>query len=134
MPFKCYVVVVGSSDSPLPRAMECAEFIRFWCVIKEWEFVGMISAIPLPRAVLRCFGPIGHEGMGKFSVRLEVGDPSGQRFETIDAMVDSGATYTVLPASLLERVDVDAHATGTSRLRMAAAVGRRHAGNTQPGY
>ena len=36
--------------------------------------------------------------MGTFSVRLQVGDPSGQRFEAIDAMVDSGATYTVLPA------------------------------------
>ena len=40
--------------------------------------------------------------MGTFSVQIQVGNPSGQRFETIDAMVDSGATYTVLPASLLE--------------------------------
>ena len=48
--------------------------------------------------------------MGKFSVQVQVGDPSGRRFETIDAMVDSGTTYTVLPASLLERLNVDAHA------------------------
>ena len=37
--------------------------------------------------------------MGTFSVQLEVGDPAGRRFEMIEAMVDSGATYMVLTAS-----------------------------------
>lgn len=36
--------------------------------------------------------------MGTFSVRLEMGDPLGHRFEAIDGMVASGGTYTVLPA------------------------------------
>ena len=63
--------------------------------------------------------------MGTFSVRLEVGNPSGQRFETIDAMVDSGATYTVLPASLLEGLDVDAHSTRHFRLADGSRVERR---------
>ena len=67
----------------------------------------------------------GHEGMGTFSVRLQVGDPSGQRFEAIDAMVDSGATYTVLPASLLERLGVDAHATRRFTLADGSRVERR---------
>ena len=63
--------------------------------------------------------------MGTFSVQIQVGDPSGQRFETIDAMVDSGATYTVLPASLLERLNVDAHATRHFRLADGSRVERR---------
>lgn len=63
--------------------------------------------------------------MGTFSVQIQVGDPSGQRFETIDATVDSGATYTVLPASLLERLDVDAHATRHFRLVDGSRVERR---------
>ena len=32
--------------------------------------------------------------MGTFSVELEIGDPDGLRFETIEAMVESGVTYT----------------------------------------
>ena len=44
--------------------------------------------------------------MGTFHVNLEVGDPDGQRFELVDALVDSGATYTFLPRSLLQRLGV----------------------------
>ena len=39
--------------------------------------------------------------MGIFNVALEIGDPEGQRYETIEAMVDSGAAYTIVPSSLL---------------------------------
>ena len=49
--------------------------------------------------------------MGVFSVSLEVADPEGRRYETVEAMVDSGATYTVLPASILERLGVEPHST-----------------------
>src|SRR3989442_4778453 len=35
--------------------------------------------------------------MGTFRVEIEVGDPTGGRFERIDALVDTGATYTSLP-------------------------------------
>lgn len=44
--------------------------------------------------------------MGTFSYTIEVGDPQGQRFETIDALVDTGASYTTLPRSLLHRLGV----------------------------
>lgn len=44
--------------------------------------------------------------MGTFSVRLEVGDPQGQRYEPLEALVDTGATYSMVPASLLRRQGV----------------------------
>ena len=44
--------------------------------------------------------------MGTFTVELQVGDPQGRRFEPVEAMVDSGATYTTLPASLLAGLGV----------------------------
>ena len=47
--------------------------------------------------------------MGIFNVEIEVGDPDGQRYETVEAMVDSGATFTFIPRSLLERLGVRPH-------------------------
>jgi len=44
--------------------------------------------------------------MGTFSATIELGDPLGQRFESLDAVVDTGSTYTVVPASLLVRLGV----------------------------
>ena len=44
--------------------------------------------------------------MGTFTAEIEVGDPAGSRFETVDALVDTGATYTMLPASLLRHLGV----------------------------
>ena len=44
--------------------------------------------------------------MDAFTVQLEVADPQGRQYEAVEVMVDSGATYTVLPASLLERLGV----------------------------
>ena len=49
--------------------------------------------------------------MGTFTVPLEVADPQGHRYETVDAVVAFGATYTVLPGSILERLGVRPHAT-----------------------
>ncbi len=37
---------------------------------------------------------------------IEVGDPQGQRWETVDILVDTGATYTWVPRPLLERLGV----------------------------
>ena len=59
--------------------------------------------------------------MGKFSVSLGVGDPNGQHFETVDALVNTGATYTVLPGSMLRRMGVQPHRRTTFEL----ADGRR---------
>ncbi len=44
--------------------------------------------------------------MGIFNYVFDVGDPQGQRFESVEAMVDTGSTFTVLPATLLERIGV----------------------------
>ena len=44
--------------------------------------------------------------MGTFKVRMEIGDPAGNVWETIEALVDTGATYTLLPAPLLRRLGV----------------------------
>jgi predicted aspartyl protease len=38
--------------------------------------------------------------MGVFRVPIEAGDPSGQSYESVDAMVDTGATNTMLPRQL----------------------------------
>jgi clan AA aspartic protease len=39
--------------------------------------------------------------MGTFRVTIEVGDSQGSRFVPVEALVDTGATYTALPAWLL---------------------------------
>ena len=47
--------------------------------------------------------------MGVFRVPIEIGDPQGERFERVEALVDTGATYSVLPASLLRGLGVEPH-------------------------
>ncbi|MBI3030039.1 MAG: hypothetical protein HYY64_11045 [Candidatus Rokubacteria bacterium] len=59
--------------------------------------------------------------MGTFRVSIEVGDPLGQRYETVQALVDTGATYATLPAPLLYGLGVVPHARDTFVL----ADGRR---------
>ena len=44
--------------------------------------------------------------MGTFRVRIAVGNPDGQQYEPVEALVDTGATYTTLPGSLLRRLGV----------------------------
>ncbi len=44
--------------------------------------------------------------MGTFSVTIEVGDIQGHRFEEMEALVDTGATATVLPASALKQMGI----------------------------
>ena len=46
--------------------------------------------------------------MGTFRFNIAVGDPQGQEYELIEALVDTGATYTMLPGSLLRRLGVAA--------------------------
>lgn len=48
--------------------------------------------------------------MGTFRVSIDVGDPLGQRYETVEALVDTGATYAAFPAPLLQRLGVVPHA------------------------
>lgn len=47
--------------------------------------------------------------MGTFSISIEIGDPAGTRWETVEALVDTGASYTSLPASTLRRLGVTPH-------------------------
>ena len=42
--------------------------------------------------------------MGVFSERIEVGSPDESRFEAIEAVVDTGASFTTIPASMLRRL------------------------------
>ena len=45
--------------------------------------------------------------MGTFSVDVEIGDPEGREFVVVNAQVDTGATYSAAPASLLSRLGVE---------------------------
>jgi len=47
--------------------------------------------------------------MGIFRVNIAVGDPLGQNFTPAEALVDTGSSYTALPASFLQRLGVSPH-------------------------
>lgn len=59
--------------------------------------------------------------MGNFHITMEVRDTQGLRYELIQALVDSGATYNILPAPLLSRLGVRPTESGSFIL----ADGRR---------
>lgn len=44
--------------------------------------------------------------MGTFTVAVQIGDLSGQHFEEVQALVDTGSTYTVLPNELLDQLGI----------------------------
>ena len=62
--------------------------------------------------------------MGTFQVEMGVGDPQGLRYEYVNALVDSGSTYNILPASLLRSLDVAVQRSGTFRLADGRLVER----------
>jgi len=43
--------------------------------------------------------------MGTFTVPLQVGDLAGQQFIDVEALVDTGATYTSIPESTFPSLD-----------------------------
>ena len=45
--------------------------------------------------------------MGTFSVQIEIGDPTRERWVSMDALVDTGSTMTSVPASLLGDLGVE---------------------------
>ncbi len=47
--------------------------------------------------------------MGAFSVPIEIGRPAGKRYEPVDALVDTAASYTLISASLLRQLGVPVH-------------------------
>ena len=44
--------------------------------------------------------------MGTFRVTADIGDPRGERYEALELLVDTAATYTWVPRSILERLGV----------------------------
>ena len=44
--------------------------------------------------------------MGTLTVQIEIGDPRGEKFEDVAALVDTGATTTVVPGSTLRRLGI----------------------------
>ncbi len=58
--------------------------------------------------------------MGVFSVTVQLGDPDGRNFRPVDMIVDTGASHTSLPASMLRDIGVTPH----SRQRFVMADGR----------
>jgi len=44
--------------------------------------------------------------MGAFRYRIEIGSLQGQTFEALDALVDTGATYTWIPRPVLDRLGI----------------------------
>lgn len=54
--------------------------------------------------------------MGTFRITIDIGDPQARRFESIDALVGTGATLTTVPAPILRRLGVAASRRNTFRL------------------
>ena len=42
--------------------------------------------------------------MTTFRYSIEIGDSAGQRFETVEAWVDTGASYSMVPRSILQHL------------------------------
>ena len=45
--------------------------------------------------------------MGAFTVQIEIGDLQGRQYAPLDALVDTGASTTVVPASVLRRLGIE---------------------------
>ena len=54
--------------------------------------------------------------MGIFTVEVEIGDPAGGRHEAVDVLVDTGATYTLVRASVLRGLGVEPNASSQFEL------------------
>lgn len=55
--------------------------------------------------------------MGTFSVEIAVGDLSGDRFQSVEALVDTGSSDTAIPENVLR--DLGVVPTGQRRFRLA---------------
>ena len=77
--------------------------------------------------------------MGVFSVPIEIGDLQASNFETVEALVDTGANYMMIPRSILARLGISpgwqrvfALADGRERLFDMAHAAVRLGGMTSP--
>ena len=62
--------------------------------------------------------------MGTFQITVEIADPRGQRFEALEMLVDTGATFTKAPKDLLDRLGVPVESTYTAVLADGSRVER----------
>ena len=62
--------------------------------------------------------------MGTFRITVQMGDQSGQRFQELEALVDSGATFTRVPRSVLEALGISADRTYNALLTDGRRVTR----------
>ena len=60
--------------------------------------------------------------MGTFRVPLEIGNPSTQVARTVDALVDTGATFSMVPSSLLRGLGLEPFMTVTFRIANGETV------------
>lgn len=56
------------------------------------------------------------DGVGTFSIEITVSDQGQQMQERMAALVDTGATNTVVPADVLKRLGVQPHRTSSFQL------------------
>ena len=49
--------------------------------------------------------------MGTFTVALQVGDLAGRQFVEVEALVDTGATYTSVPENILAQLGIESRET-----------------------
>jgi predicted aspartyl protease len=56
--------------------------------------------------------------MTTFQVPIQIGDTAGRRFEEVEAIVDTGSTFTAAPRELLERLGI--RPTRRHRFRIAS--------------
>ena len=54
--------------------------------------------------------------LGTVVVTIGVGDPQGQRFENLEVVVDTGATFSTIPRTMLERLGVPVERSAQSEL------------------
>lgn len=59
--------------------------------------------------------------MGCFNQAVEIGDAGMRNSEVVDALVDTGATYTIIPASILTRLGIEP----ADKMTIVLADGRR---------
>jgi len=54
--------------------------------------------------------------MGTFTVPIEIGNLDGTRFERVNALVDTGASHTVVPRPILRTLGIQPHRRWPFRL------------------
>lgn len=60
--------------------------------------------------------------MGSFRVPIEVGGLNSKHTKTVDALVDTGATFSMIPASMLRRMGIEPDATLPFRIATGEIV------------